>query len=97
MRELRIEIPEGQKRKTLMVITNRFNVGVRKVDKTIILNGDKSDIDDLRAILTAKIVDLPKASSEWIYQLADHEHPHSCSPNCKRPDTKAGCLGCPLA
>jgi len=97
MRELKIKIPEGQKRKTLMVITNRFNVGVRKVDKIIILNGDKSDIDDLRAILTAKIVDPSKISSEWIYPLADPEHPHSCSPDCKRPDTEAGCLGCPLA
>lgn len=80
-----------------MVITNHFNLGVRKANKTIILNGDESDIDDLKAILIAKIIDPSKTSSERIYPLSDPKHPHSCSPDCKRPDTEAGCLGCPLA
>jgi len=36
-------------------------------------------------------------NNEWIYPLADPLNPHQCSKECKMPDTKAGCLGCPLA
>lgn len=97
MTELKIEIPKEQRNESLLVITNRFDVGVKKDGNIIILNGNKGDIEDLKAILKAKIIDPSKIYSEWIYPLADPEHPHSCSPDCKMPDTKAGCSGCPLA
>lgn len=38
-----------------------------------------------------------KTIKEWIYPLSKHGYPYTCSKECKRPDTKAGCLGCPLA
>jgi hypothetical protein len=97
MAELKIGIQEGQASKTLLVIVNHFDVGIKKIANTIILNGHASVIDEIKAILVAKIIDPSKISSEWIYPLADREHPYTCSPDCKRSDTEAGCLGCPLA
>lgn len=36
-------------------------------------------------------------TKEWIYPLSKPGYPYTCSEECKRPDTEAGCLGCPLA
>ena len=38
-----------------------------------------------------------EGTTEEIYPLEDPKRPYMCSPNCKMPHTKYGCLGCPLA
>jgi hypothetical protein len=81
MEELRIKIPEGRMNKTLMVITNHFDVGIKKVGDIITVSGNESIIEEIKIILETKIINPSKTSSEWIYPLSDPEHPQSCSPD----------------